>query len=709
MTKELRSSLSLDEKLKKLSREIYLASRWDKPGIFIAVYESALTGAKAVSSLEARLTRQGQSVRHIAPDIDGKNKIVDEITKSNHWDETVFFVMHLGRSASKTIYQSLDAHSNFFVNNHIRVVYWLAKEDFFHYLQNVPEYWFSQHRLMQLQASPSWEDVLGHIVQHTWQDFDSDPQENFQHRSLAEHLSLDIREDLQGLVARARLLIKLGLFYSDQEKHEEALFFAEKAKDIAEIIKDDRFSLEAEIVFATLRTKLDKYDDVKQLAKKASLFEGGFIWRALGNLYLELFMFNRSISAYNLSLEFDAENPMSWQGLGKALRKLGQPDKAIDAFQKALQAAPNFAKAWEGLAKAYRSMGETEQAIAAYHKTLESNYQQAQTWFQLGSVANDAQAQEALQHALELDSNQAAAWNLLGNIYFRAEKTNKALQAYYHAIQLDKTLGWGYANMALVYTKRKKYENAVLLYLKALQNVHNDLEKANMLYKLGNAYKASHKYRQAVGAYRDANELQQSVGFLDENLQLPGPFRMDEKNRRAPELDQSETERDEEPATATEKKAPIQVVLKAKLKKEKKNIMLKKILETNKKARKVEYWLELGNHYVRNQMYDLAEDAFLIAIELEPTNGWTYYNLALANTVNGAYRDAVPLYEKSIHLFEKKKDKASSWNQLGNVYRRLNEPSLAVAAYEKARVLDPPKSSLISRARLSLMSNCYAK
>ena len=153
----------------------------------------------------------------------------------------------------------------------------------------------------------------------------------------------------------------------------------------------------------------------------------------------------------------------------------------------------------------------------------------------------------------------------------------------------------------------------------------------------------------------------------------------------------------------------IQISVKPKLKKGDENMMLRKILETNKKARNVEYWLELGNYYVRNHMFDLAEDAFSIAVDLDPNNGWSYYNLALANTVNGAYRDAVPLYEKSINLFEEKKDKASSWNQLGNVYRRLNEPSLAVAAYEKARVLDPPKSSLLSRARSSLMSNCYAK
>ena len=94
----------------------------------------------------------------------------------------------------------------------------------------------------------------------------------------------------------------------------------------------------------------------------------------------------------------------------------------------------------------------------------------------------------------------------------------------------------------------------------------------------------------------------------------------------------------------------------------------------------------------------------------DSNNGRSYYTLALENTIQGLYKDAIPLYKESIRLFDKKKDKALSWNQLGNVYRRLNEPSLAVAAYENARALNPSSnSSIISHARLSLMGNCYAE
>ena len=136
---------------------------------------------------------------------------------------------------------------------------------------------------------------------------------------------------------------------------------------------------------------------------------------------------------------------------------------------------------------------------------------------------------------------------------------------------------------------------------------------------------------------------------------------------------------------------------------------LKKTLATNQQAHSITYWFELGDFYIRNRMYDLAEDTYRVAIELEPDNGWTYYNLGRAYMFAGLYDDAVPLYEKSIELFTNSKEKALSWNQLANAYRRLNEYPLAVAAYEKARILEPVKNPILARARASILSNCYAQ
>ena len=707
---------SYKAQLEKLSDDILLSVRWDKPAIFWVTYENTLSGAKAVSGLEAQLMRQGQYVHHITPDVDGKNNIVDEVTRNTHWRETVFFIMHMGSSTNKNIYKSLDSQSNFFTNNRIRVVYWLTEADLLSFVQQLPSYWFSQYKLAELSDSPSIDYVLSTVITQTRQDLSelgiTEEQEKKSESVLLEELlSTDMHVDISKLIQRAHIFIKLGIFYFRRQKYTKASCFLNKADEIAEIIQDEEFSLEVEIVTAVLMAKKEEYDSAMRIKKKVSLVspEKNSTWNALGELYALLFMFDESLSAYQASLVLSPEDPISWQGLGEVFLQLGQPSKAIDAFEKVLGFAPNFSRAWQGLGKAYLAENNSSKAIGAYTQSLEIDWNQADLWFELAGLADDEVAEVALRRGLDLNPQKALAWNLLGNVYYRSKKFTQAIQAYYRSVQLKKGYGWAYANMALVYTQRKQYEKAILLYIKALQIIQNDQEKSNVLYKLGNAYRDSHKYRRAVNVYQEASGLYAGSSFLDKKLLMPGPFRDRVVVPETLTLPKLENKRDVGPAPKPSKAAPIRVSLKPKLKKGDENMMLRKVLETNKQARKVEYWLELGNYYVRNHMYDLAEDAFAIAVDLDPNNGWSYYNLAFANTVNGAYRDAVPLYEKSIHLFEEKKDKASSWNQLGNVYRRLNEPSLAVAAYEKARVLDPPKSSLLTRARSSLMSNCYAK
>ncbi len=145
MARQPKVLASFKTHLDKLSKELNLSARWGMPSILLSVYENSLDGAKSVSDLEARLTRQGQYVCHITPDLEGKNTIIDEITRNNHWSETVFFVMHLGRSTEENVYDTLNAHSDFFINNQIRVVYWLTKHLEAGYKKKGNSVWLQPH------------------------------------------------------------------------------------------------------------------------------------------------------------------------------------------------------------------------------------------------------------------------------------------------------------------------------------------------------------------------------------------------------------------------------------------------------------------------------------------------------------------------------------------------------------------------------------
>jgi tetratricopeptide (TPR) repeat protein len=118
-------------------------------------------------------------------------------------------------------------------------------------------------------------------------------------------------------------------------------------------------------------------------------------------------------------------------------------------------------------------------------------------------------------------------------------------------------------------------------------------------------------------------------------------------------------------------------------------------------------WNELGNVYFNSGSCDDAISAYGKAIELDRQFAWPYSNLALAYVQKERFAEAILLYQRSIELFVSDKDKAVTWNRLGNVYRRLNDYSHAISAYQTADDLDPDNATLSLRSHYGLLGNLY--
>ncbi len=122
-------------------------------------------------------------------------------------------------------------------------------------------------------------------------------------------------------------------------------------------------------------------------------------------------------------------------------------------------------------------------------------------------------------------------------------------------------------------------------------------------------------------------------------------------------------------------------------------------------AKNAHVWNELGNVYFNTGEFDDAIVAYSKAIELDRWFAWPYSNLALAYVQKGRFVEAILLYQRSIELFASEKDKAISWNRLGNVYRRLNDYDNAIASYQRADELDPDNTTLSLQSRFSLLGS----
>ena len=103
-------------------------------------------------------------------------------------------------------------------------------------------------------------------------------------------------------------------------------------------------------------------------------------------------------------------------------------------------------------------------------------------------------------------------WNELGNLYFLSGQYQQAVHAYRRSIQLDEGFGRPYSNLALTYVQQGKYEQAIDLYRRSIELLSEDNEKALSWNRLGNVLRHLKDYKQAVVAYRNADELDSDSG-----------------------------------------------------------------------------------------------------------------------------------------------------------------------------------------------------
>jgi Flp pilus assembly protein TadD/uncharacterized protein (AIM24 family) len=100
-----------------------------------------------------------------------------------------------------------------------------------------------------------------------------------------------------------------------------------------------------------------------------------------------------------------------------------------------------------------------------------------------------------------------------------------------------------------------------------------------------------------------------------------------------------------------------------------------------------------GGELLRRQEVEAAKAEFLAALELQSDDPKALGLLGLAYFQLGAFKDALPIYEKLVELHP---DDASFWLNLGLVHLKLGKPDMAIIELGKSRELDPSQSRTVS-------------
>jgi tetratricopeptide (TPR) repeat protein len=457
-------------------------------------------------------------------------------------------------------------------------------------------------------------------------------------------------------------------------------------------------------------------------------------WIRLGNVFDKQDKNDAAISAYQQAIDIDPSNAQNWFELGNIHFKMQNHSDAIHAFNKAIELDPGFGWSYNNLALTLVAQGQHEQAIPLYRKSIE---------------------------LLSETKDKAVAWNRLGNVHRKLNQYEQALDAFHQADQLDKdnagfrddmdevaegptvvqsmpdgngapTTRLNFSPIELIIAQSRAEEAASHVAedagsaAAAMHDRQADPQPAVQVQTQAADNAAS---APAVSEEQPTQAVEEAASAGEETVTVVVPDTVETFTETLPAADNTtetsepvlaSTEPDEIPSDGlndrsdtgasfgettevVEAAGPETEALQAPEPVAKLDATGELQIEMDTKNAHV--WNELGNVYFNTSAFDDAIVAYSKAIELDRWFAWPYSNLALAYVQKRRFVEAILLYQRSIELFTSDKDKAISWNRLGNVYRRLNDYENAIAAYQRADALDPDNATLSLQSRFSLLGN----
>jgi tetratricopeptide (TPR) repeat protein len=747
------TNASFEERLGILTEELELAVKWERPCILLVVYSSEFVRADVERRLENSLLNLGQKSAHFSVRARSPKGLAALFKELKNPRRSVFMVdgLHWGYAGDSEAYEALGAQREYLIERRIRIVFWLTQEEIPQLAHAAPEFWTRRHRVIEFVETPKPEQLLPQSADSTWQGpaESSDYDDTDAKLELRESMLSEVPDGEESVAVRGNLLLGMAVLNWRKGDYATAEQQLREALSLATHAQDGEFEAECFNALALIQSGTERIDEAIESYKQALELAPTkvFVWNNLGSLCTSLGRNDEAMIAFRKALQADPHDAVSWNGLANVHAAIGYTKEAIAAYRKAIQYAPTLAQPWCGLGAVYEDSGQSDEAVKSFQKAVELNPRYLTAWLRLGAHfarrGKDRDAIKAYQKALDLDRNNSQTWNELGKIHLSAESYDEAAQAFSKAVELDRGNGWAYGNLALANVRQGKPKEAVSLLLRSIELLDGNSDKAACWNRLGGVYRLLNDYDNAVNAYQMADQLagiedgpdagqteralepedvmeDQAAESADTNQETGGAVTAPEPEREpdqeiaggqdaakdAPLLNEAaeaptwifqdtNENRTVDPAVASMPNSSEEAAAQAEARDTQPSGQ-----DTTQAGPEMEAsmnaagWTEKANALFNQGQYDEASAAYERAIELDPTYGVPYSNLALTYLTQGQPAKAIQFFQRSIEYLKSDRDKALSWNGLGNAYRGIGDYAHAVAAYRQAAELDPDTSGI---------------
>ncbi len=275
----------------------------------------------------------------------------------------------------------------------------------------------------------------------------------------------------------------MGLAYWKQGDFKNAVVHSQQALSLATASRDKRAKMLAHQNLAHVYIYLDDYDE------------------ALSHLHLAL----------SLAQELDAQEQLAilHNYIGLIHLNQGKYELALPEFEQSRQIAETFGFQ-RHLHTAHHNLGNVYARRGELHSNP-NDLQHALKFFE-----------ESLQNKEALKDNNTLAFyhNNIGNVHKLLGNRQKALEHYHHALMLSQKIGAKYAridvliNLGFFYTEDGDWTTAHTYLTEALalsDSVQSDSQLSDILDALTQLYKSQGRYREALEAQEQLNQVQRKI------------------------------------------------------------------------------------------------------------------------------------------------------------------------------------------------------
>lgn len=352
-----------------LLEELALAIKWGRPSILLAIHKSEHSQRKAENALKNKLQKTGINIIEIQVNAESPDVVRSVLDAGADLEKNVFFISNIdqgGGEDGRNAYRALNLHRETFIENKIKVVFWLTENEEVKIPKYAPDFWAFRHRVVEFSSTHQSKDAIPPSGLLLWGMKKPDSLSG----TLAEKINArrqlleELPAGLESLSSRIELLYTLGYFHwlsGDVRQAEEEL---SRAADFAK--RDEFLDLRIQLLNGLAILLYEKgdyqkahdiYADITNKAPKNGLIymNQAVVLSALGKNYLAVVQAGKA-------LKLDSQNVEILFSLGYLFFMLGKLDEAVDLLKKSVHYTPAATQFHEMLGICYNKMGLPEDA-----------------------------------------------------------------------------------------------------------------------------------------------------------------------------------------------------------------------------------------------------------------------------------------------------------------------------------------------------------